>query len=117
MTNWAFQARLNLMTGRIALNGNNLEDFITEFYTALHESPDKDGLTAQVLFLKGLEKNPYLLYSVLHGWTEGTLDDMVQKACTVLTGVVHPMMMAGMSKVPMGSSPMNWMQFVLSCKV
>ena len=75
--------------------------------SALQETSDVDEVTAQVLYLKGLESNPYLLYSVLHGWTRGTLTEMMQKARNVFTGVVHPMMMSAVPRAPIGATPME----------
>ena len=73
--------RLNLIRGGITLHNNNLRKFLSEFKAALAECPEVDDITAQVLLLKGLEPNGYLLYSVLNDWQGGTLEEMYRKVC------------------------------------
>ena len=72
--NWAIQVRLNLIRGGITLQNNNLRKFLSEFKADLAEFPEVDDITAQVLLLKGLEPNGYLLYSVLNDWQGGILE-------------------------------------------
>ena len=69
--------------------------------------PRGDDITAQVLLLKGLEPNGYLLYSMLNNWQGATLEEMYRKTWRVYTGVVHPYMMQQVAKVPLGSTPME----------
>ena len=101
--NWSIQVRLNLIRG-IQLQSNNLRRYLNDFRAALAECPDVNEQTTQVLFLNGLETNSYLLYSVLHDWLGGWLEEMMNKAWRVYTGVIHPHIMQQVGKVPVGSS-------------
>ena len=89
------------------MHNNNLRKFFIYFRAAFAECPQIDDTTAQVLLLKGLEPNPYLLYSVLNEWQGGNLEDVYRKVWRVYTGVVHHYMMQQVVRTQFGSFPMD----------
>ena len=77
-----------------------MRTFLNNFRATLDECRQIDDTTAQVLLLKGLKPNAYLLYSVLNDWNGGTLEDMYRKVWREYTGVV-------VARTPFGISPME----------
>ena len=99
------QTRMRLSTGAIKIKGTNLLQYFAEFQEILADChPPLDEVTAQTFFLGGLNTFPYLQYSILHDWRGGTLQQMMDQAWRLHTGVVHPTLMNVARPVGLGAA-------------
>ena len=97
---WQLMTYANLMTGQCCLKDNCLQQYISEFMQLKRMCNITDEGLLKAFFLKGLGTNAYLTFAVMNDMDPNwTLQQLIDRARRVHTGVAHPFTMVGLSGV------------------
>ena len=97
---WQLMSYVNLMNGQVSMKENGLQQYISEFMQLKRICNISDEGLLKAFFLKGLSTNPYLTMMVMNDMDPGwTLQQLIDRARRVHTGVAHPFTMVGLSGI------------------
>ena len=103
---WRLMTHINMMSGRVSIRGKSLQQYISEFMMARRTSGIQDEGVLKAFFLRGLEPDSMLMYSVMYDLDPNlTLEQLIERTRRMHTGVAHPMAMVGLAgRAPHGAS-------------